>query len=475
MHLHLADLSIEEAAQRLRRGEISSLGLTKAHLERITERDGAYRAFVHVAADNALAAAAQADGLLTCGKDLGALHGIPVAVKDMFDTRDMPTTYGSDVYVRHRPAQDAEVVTRLRDAGAVILGKLDTYEFAMVGPSFDRSCPPAVNPWDAKRFTGGSSSGCAAAVAGGLIRTTIGSDTGGSVRSPAAYCGVVGLKPSFGAICTRGVHPLSPSMDHVGLVSASVAEAATTLDVICDRNADEVGRPAAAISRLGQPIAGLRIGYARAWFAHDPHMQPSVLAALDEAASTLSLLGAQIDEIALPDAALFEAAGALIIHAEAFQLHHTLLARSGSQYSRKVFQNICAGMVLTQADMELGRRAADALRHEVQSKVFSQVDLLLTAATLTPAIPLCDFAVDDAAVWTPMRTIAFNLTGHPALVVPCGFAGHLPLGLQLVGRPGDESTLCQVGHAFERATDFAAVKPKAIAYPVHPVHPAQVR
>ncbi len=218
-----ADLSIPDAAARLRDGRLTSVALTEAHLARIAERDGAYYAFLHVAAESALAAAAEADAAFSRGEDLGPLQGIPVAIKDLFDTADMPTTYGSDLHAGRVPTGDAEVVRRLRTAGAVLLGKLETYEFAMVGPVFDRAFPPAANPWDVGRATGGSSSGSAAAVAGGLVRTTIGSDTGGSVRSPAAYCGAVGLKPTYGRISTRGAFPLSPSLDHVGLVSASVA------------------------------------------------------------------------------------------------------------------------------------------------------------------------------------------------------------------------------------------------------------
>lgn len=453
---HLADLSIQEAAARLRDGSLSSLDLTRAHLERIAERDQAYHAFVYVDIDGALAEAARADDALRRGDDFGPLHGIPIAVKDLVDTAQVPTAYGSDVHLGHRPTEDADVVLRLKAAGAVLLGKLETYEFAMVGPVFDRSFPPAANPWNVNCTTGGSSSGSAAAVAGGLVRTTIGSDTGGSVRSPASYCGAVGLKPSFASISTRGVFPLSPSLDHVGVISASVAEAAITHDAIADA-AYANARPAAA-SRLGQSLSGLRIGYARDWFAHDAGTLPAVLDAVDAAASVLSLLGARIEEVALPEAADFEAVGAVIIHAEAFKGHRQQLKASGERYSRKVFQNIVSGLCLTPDDLIRACEAALRLRATLDRRVFSQFDAILTATTLTPAIPFVDF-VGEAARWTPMRTIAFNVTGHPALSVPCGYSGGLPLGLQLVGRAGDEATLCQIGHAYELASDFAASKP----------------
>lgn len=451
-----ADLAIDEAAERLRDGQLSSVALTEAHLDRIARRDGDYHAFLHVDADAALIAAGAADKALQQGDDLGLLHGIPVGIKDIFDTAGMPTTYGSGLYCGHMPEADAEIVRRIRAGGGIILGKLETYEFAMVGPVFDRPFPPAANPWDASRFTGGSSSGSAAAVAGGLVRTTIGSDTGGSVRSPAAYCGVVGLKPTYGRISMQGAYPLSPSMDHVGLISASVREAAITFDAIADRQNERAD--ASACSSLGQPLDGLRIGYARAWFANDQQLAPGVLSALDDAASQLSLLGAAIETVALPDVALFEAAGAVIIHAEAFKAHRRQLAASGSRYSAKVFQNILSGLCLTDNDLALARKAASVLRLQVDGTVFSRVDALLTASTLTTALPFADFTGEEAR-WTPMRTIAFNVTGHPALVVPCGFADGLPVGLQLVGRAGDEATLCRIGHCYEQATDISTVKP----------------
>ncbi|WP_028053284.1 amidase [Sinorhizobium medicae] len=450
-----ADLPILEAAERLRDGRLTSVALTVAHLDRIAERNGAYHAFLHVAAESALAEAARADEALGCGEDRGPLHGIPVAVKDLFDTAGMPTTYGSDVYAGYLPTEDAEVVRRLRAAGAVLIGKLETYEFAMVGPVFDRSFPPAANPWDVRRFTGGSSSGSAAAVAGGLVRTSVASDTGGSVRSPAAYCGVVGFKPTYGRIPARGVFVLSPSLDHVGLISASVAEAAITFDAIADAETTDA-EPAA--SRLGGALSGLRIGYARKWFADDPETLPALLDAVDGAASQLSLLGARIEEVALPAAPDFESVGAVIIHAEAFEAHRRQLAASGDGYSRKVFQNILSGLCLTPEDLVRAPHAAARLRDRIDRTVFARFDAILTATTLTPAIPFADFA-GEAARWTPMRTIAFNVTGHPALSVPCGFANGLPLAIQLAGRAGDEATLCQIGHAYEQASDFAASKP----------------
>ncbi len=447
----LADLSIFDAASGLRARQFSSVELTEAYLARIEARDPTYRSFVYVASEQALAAARTADAALARGEDLGPLHGIPVGVKDLFDTFDMPTTYGSGVFSGHRPATDANVVARLRAAGALVLGKLDTYEFAMVGPVFDRSTPPATNPWKPDHFTGGSSSGSASAVAGGLLRTALGTDTGGSARSPAAYCGVVGFKPTRGVLPMGGVFPLSPSLDHIGFLSATVAEALLTFDTVSGRDESRGGSPLL-------DLVGVRVAYARNWFATDPQTHPAILAALDTAASQFSLLGARVEEISLPDACLFEAAGAVLIHAEAYAGHKTLMAKHGDRYSRKVFQNIMSGLLLDKADLETAHGAAGLLIQKVNAAFQSGYDVILTANTLTPALPLCDFKT-DVAVWTPMRTLAFNVTGHPVMALPAGFHEGLPLGLQLVGPHYGEDRLAQIAQAYEVSTDFAAARP----------------
>ena len=255
-------------------------------------------------------------------------------------------------------ASDATVVARLRAAGAVILGKLATYEFALVGPTFDGPAPPAVNPWNPEHVTGGSSSGSAAAVAAGLLRIAIGTDTGGSVRSPATWCGVVGLKPTFGRIDRTGVFPLSPSLDHLGPVAASVAEAALAFDAIADP------APAAtkAAAWLGRDIAGLRIGYARAWFADAPGLDPRVLAAVDDAVAALSLLGARITEVAMPDYDRFEAAGKTILDAEAFGVHRATLASSPDGYGRSARASLLEGAEVDAAALAAAHRAAAELR-----------------------------------------------------------------------------------------------------------------
>jgi aspartyl-tRNA(Asn)/glutamyl-tRNA(Gln) amidotransferase subunit A len=453
----VADLSIVDAGRKLRDGSLTSLALTRAVLARIEERDKDYRSFYVVMAERALDDARRADAELVAGKDRGHLHGIPIGIKDMIDVAGVPTTAGSVSRRDNVPLTNATLVDRLVDAGAVIIGKLATYEWGTVGPAFDTLYPPARNPWSLEHITGGSSSGCAAAVAGGLLRTTIGSDTGGSVRGPAAYCGIVGLKPTLGLVPTTGTLGMSPSMDHAGPMSATVTEAALTLDVIAARIGDE-----SATRYLGQDIRGLRIGYARNWFAPDPQAHPAVVAAMDDAISTLSELGAVIEQIELPDYYAIEVAAAAVLHYEGFKGHADELAAHPEGFGRKTFQSIAAGAAITDAEYAEARRAGVAFRDALDRDVFGRFDAVVTVGTLTPALPLSLFG--KGSVWTPMRTIAFNISGHPVLMQPMGFHEGLPLGIQIVGPHYGEARICQIGDAFERATDFSTQKPP------HPPH-----
>ena len=251
----LHELSIPQAARLLREGAITSVKLTEAALARVALLDPHLHAFVTQTPDRAMADARQADAAFSRGIDHGPLQGIPYALKDIIDTAAIRTTAQSRLLLDHVPSRDAVVAAKLREVGGVLLGKLATYEFAVVGPSFDLPFPSARNPWNVAHITGGSSSGAAAAVGGGLVRTAIGTDSGGSIRSPAGYCGVVGLKPTYGLVSRRGVHPLAYSMDHVGPLSASVEEAAMTLDAIAGLDVDDPG----SAHRAGEP-ASSRLG-----------------------------------------------------------------------------------------------------------------------------------------------------------------------------------------------------------------------
>ena len=347
-----ADLSLPEAAAMLRGGTLTSRSLIEATLARIAARNPRLHAFTHIAAD-ALEQADRADGLLAAG-NAAPLCGLPVAVKDLIDVEGQPATSSSRVLAGRIATDDALAIARLRAQGAVLIGKLATYEFAMVGPDLTLPDPPARNPWNPAHITGGSSSGSAAAVAGGLVRLAIGTDTGGSIRSPAAYCGCVGLKPTYDRTSRAGAFPLSPSLDHTGPLAASVEEAALALEAMTEG----AWRPAS--SRIGQPITGLKIAYARDWFADDPQASPALIRAMDEAASTLSLLGAQITLVTLPTYAPYEAAASVILHAEALEEHRTLIRDHASAYGRPTLQCLAFGAALTADEVAKAREAMAA-------------------------------------------------------------------------------------------------------------------
>lgn len=433
----------------MRQGKLRSRDLIEAHLDRIANRDSTIKAFVTLDAEVARASADRADQALQQGHDHGPLHGIPFGVKDLIDIEGATVTCGSRLFTDRVRSTDAPAITALRRAGAIPIGQLATYEFALTGPSFDAPYPPPLNPWSADHITGGSSSGSAAAVAAGLLRLAIGTDTGGSVRSPAAYCGIVGLKPTFGRVDTAGVYPLSASLDHVGPMAASVPEAAMMLDAMAPG--------AGALAGLDQGVKGLRIGYARDWFANDPEAAPDLIDAMDAAVSVLSMRGARISLITMPDYPLAEAAGAIILHAEALTQHQDGLGHSYDRYGRQARQSLAAGAGLTTEDVSRARSAQAKVTAEIDAILVTQ-DVILAPTTLAPAPPVAAF-MGDETVWTAMRTLPFNLTGHPAISLPIGFSGGLPLGMQIIGRHRDEAMICRVGAAFEAATDHSAQRP----------------
>jgi len=449
----LPDCSVTAIGARLRDGSVTAVDLVRATLSRIAERDPAYGSFYTVLEAAALAEAERADRDLRAGTDRGPLHGIPVGIKDVIDVAGVPTTANAPGRAGDLAAADAEVVRRLRAGGAIIIGKLATYEWATVGPDKQGLYPPARNPWNRDHITGGSSSGCAVAVAGGLIRTSVGTDTGGSVRGPSFYCGTVGLKPTYGLVPRDGALDLAPSLDHIGTVSASVAEAAVTLDVISGRTG-----PQAASSRIGEPVSGLRIGYARNWFAHDAQTMPEVTAAMDAAVSVLSQQGGAVSEVDLPDYEQIEVAVATVLHAESFRLHAKGLRDHPEAYGRRAFLSLAAGLAISEAEVEKASRVGGVFRRSVD-ELLDQHDVLITVGALTTALPAAPF--EKEAVWTPMRTIGFNASGHPVLAVPVGFHQGLPIGMQIIGRHYAEARIVQFGHAFEQATDFAMQKPPA--------------
>ncbi len=460
----LHELTIAEAGARLRSGALTSTALTEHALARIARYDGGLHAFNVVTAEAALAAASAAAAEFEQGVDKGPMHGIPYALKDIYDAAGLPTTCQSRLFIDRVAARDSTVPARLRAGGAILVGKVGTFEFAIGGPSFDLPLPPARNPWRPDHFTGGSSAGSGAAVAAGLVRTALGSDTGGSIRGPACLCGTVGMKPTYGRVSRRGVFPLSWSLDHCGPLSWTVEDAALTLQAIAGHDA---GDPASAdvpvpdfTAGLGQDLAGLRIGYPRSFFARNPLAGPEVLSALDAAVQTVGRLGATVEEIELPDYDLFEACGRVILVAEAYAVHEQDLKTRPLAYGRYTYQRIAPGAVLSAADLLQAYRLRAELTESLHGTVLARHDAIITATGLEPARRFDAFG-RDVAPWKGMLTIPFNVTGSPALAVPIGFsASGLPLGMQIVGRPFDETLLFRIGAAYEAATRWFESRPE---------------
>lgn len=448
-----ADLSLREQAMAIASGALSIRALTEAVVSRIASRDVSIGSVVHLDHEAALREAARLDSLPA--EDRPPLAGLAFGVKDIIDVAGRPTRCGSHAQEPAWAPRDADAVAALRRAGMIPLAKLATYEFALTGPAWDQPNAPARNPWNREHITGGSSSGAAAAVAAGLMRAALATDTGGSIRAPAAYCGVVGLKPTNGLIPAQGVFPLSPTLDCVGPIAASVAEAALVFDAL------RPDQPPVSAG-IGRALDGLCIGYARDWFADDPATDQALLSAMDDAAGALSMLGARIELVHLPDYAPCEVAGAVILQSEALDVHAAGLAARYDRYGIDARRNLMTGAVLSDEDVAAAYGFAARLRREVDAAL-APFAALLAPTTLGPAPAFTVF--EDGPVWTAMRTLPFNLTGHPALSVPCGFSGGLPLGMQLIGRHGGEASLCRIGHAFEQATDHAA-RPAIGAEPV---------
>jgi aspartyl-tRNA(Asn)/glutamyl-tRNA(Gln) amidotransferase subunit A len=458
------ELSIAQAGRMLRAGTITSTALTQNALDRIAALNPLLNAFVLVTRDRALADAARADQELKAGVDKGPLHGVPYGLKDIYETAGIRTTCHSKLLIDHVPAADCVVEQKLREGGAVLLGKLATHEFAIGGPSFDLPFPPARNPWNLEHFTGGSSSGSGAAVAADITRLALGSDTGGSIRGPAAYCGVVGLKPTYGLVSRRGVFPLSYTLDHAGPLTRSVEDAALTMRVIAGY---DVLDPASAnvplpdfSSGLGRDLAGLRLALPRHFYVNADKVSPEVIAAVDAAAAELTRLGAVVDEVTLPDYDLFQACGRVILTAEAFAVHEHDLINRPLDYARFTYQRMMPGAALTAVDLVQAFRVRRELTEAVNTKVLGTYDAIITANALGTA-PRFDEFPSDATVWSPIQTIPFNVTGNPVLAVPVGFSkSGLPLSMQIVGRAFDEPTILRIGAAYEAAAGWTNRRPQ---------------
>jgi aspartyl-tRNA(Asn)/glutamyl-tRNA(Gln) amidotransferase subunit A len=454
------DLSIEEMGRMLRAGTVTSEKLASDALDRITARDGKLHAFLLITRERALTDARRADQELKSGHDRGPFHGIPYALKDIYDTAGIRTTCHSKLRADYVPEQDSVAAARLREAGGVLLGKLATHEFAIGGPSFDLPFPPARNPWNPEHITGGSSSGSGTAVASRMVRMATGSDTGGSIRGPAAWCGTVGIKPTYGRVSRRGVFPLSWTLDHIGPLTRSVEDAAITLQVLAGHDPQDPASANVPVPDyridLEDGVSGLRIGIPRAFFAAAPAMTREVAVELDRIAALLREAGATVEDIELPDYALFSAAGRVIMLAEAFAIHEADMKTRLLDYGEITAGRFILGAAITAADLVHALRARRELMDAVNAAL-SRYDALLTLSALTTA-PRFDQPTDSLSSASPIQTIPFNVTGHPAMSVPTGLgASGLPIGVQITGRPFDEAMVFRIGRAVEKLSGWESV------------------
>ena len=462
-----ASLTLAGAARALQARTLSPVELLDASLERIRAWNPALDAFVLLTEARARDDAERAHREIASGQWRGPLHGVPYGLKDIIDTAGIRTTCHSRLLLENVPAKDAHVAALLHQAGGVLMGKLATHEFATGGPAFDLPFPPARNPWNRSCFTGGSSSGSGAAIASGMLPLALGTDTGGSIRLPAAYCGVAGIKPTYGRVSRRGVAPLSFSLDHIGPLCWTVEDCAVSLGILAGFDAADPGSADLPVpdytAALAGGVAGMTIGYVRSFSdGASDDMAAGIEAALDE----LSRLGARIVEVELPPMSLFQSAYRAICGAEGFAVHAHDLRTRPHLYARVTRERLMVGAFVSGEDYVQGQRVRRELTAAVD-RALQEVDLLAAATILAPAPRLEDVDTSPLRRAAPI-TVPFNITGHPALSLRCGYgSGGLPLALQLVGRAFDESRVLRAGHAYERATQWReqrpAIAPQAVA------------
>jgi aspartyl-tRNA(Asn)/glutamyl-tRNA(Gln) amidotransferase subunit A len=451
-------LTIAEAAAALRDGSISAVGLTSMVLDRIGSLNDQLGAYVTVCGEAALEAAEVADQDLAAGVDRGSLQGMPLAVKDIIATADAPTLCNSLITDGGwAPGIDAPVVTRLRGAGAVIVGKATTSEFATGWPDPDKGFPTPRNPWNLEHTPAGSSSGTGIAVAAGLALGGLGTDTGGSVRGPAAVNGHTGLKTTYGLVPKNGVAPLGYSLDSVGPMARSAADCAALLQVIAGHDRGDPSTPRRDVpgyaDELTGSVAGLRVGVPRPYFYDHPELDDEVRAAVLAAVDVLRGLGAEVVDTAVPHAKEAKDACMITSGGEAFAYHRADLLERWDRYGRHTRMSIGRGALFGGADFAQAQRFRSHFRREV-SRVMADLDVLITPTMPGPAGRIEAMAAETSLLG-PSFTAPWSLIGVPAAAVPCGFTSTgLPASMQVVGKPFADGTVLRCADAYQRVTDL---------------------
>jgi aspartyl-tRNA(Asn)/glutamyl-tRNA(Gln) amidotransferase subunit A len=439
------------------RRELSPVEVTRALLDRIAAHDGKLNSFIRVTEEVALAAARVAEQEIMTGRRRGPMHGIPYGLKDIVETAGIPTTGHSKLRQHHVPCEDAEIVRRLKAGGGVLMGKLATWEFALGGPSFDLPWPPARNPWDRDRLPGGSSSGPGAAVSAGFMPAAIGTDTGGSIRGPAAFCGIAGLKPTYGRVSRRGVFPNTFSMDHIGPMTRSAEDIALMLQVIAGFDPADPGSEDCPVpdyrAALDGGIKGLRFGLVEGWH-EGAGAHPDLGSAIADAVAVLQGLGATVETVKLSSLRDYTDCKTTISSVELYSIHEHDLRTRPQDFGRILRNRVLPGALIRGEDYLAALRWRAALAQE-QRAAFQHFDALITAGARTIA-DRADPDRPDTHVQTPSITQPFSISGVPALAIPCGFSHDesMPLSLQIAAGPMQDATTLRVAHAYQQATDW---------------------
>jgi aspartyl-tRNA(Asn)/glutamyl-tRNA(Gln) amidotransferase subunit A len=447
-------LTIRQAGELLNRRELSPVELTRAFLDRIEATDGRLHSFITVLKEEALEQARTAEAEILRGGYKGPLHGIPFALKDLYDTAGVRTTAGSRVDIDRVPLEDATATSRLKAAGAVLLGKLAMHEYALGGPDFTTPFEPARNPWNLAHITGGSSSGSGSAVASGQCMAALGSCTGGSIRGPASLCGIVGLKPTYGRVSRAGVVTLSWSQDHCGPMTWTVEDTAFMLQAIAghdpkDPTSSKAPVPDYSLS-LKEDVRGLTIGVPRHFFFDpNPSVNPEVVSIVEKALGTLGELGANLEEVTIPSLEYVRAANVIIMLSEAYAFHERNLKARPQDFGEMVRARFRIGGLLSAGDYVQAQRCRQIVKREF-AEVLQKVDLLVTPTMTQPAAAFQGYDA-TSTIRGPSFTAPFNVTGLPAISVPCGFtANGLPVGMQIAGKPFDEPTVLRAAYTYQQ-------------------------
>ena len=456
-------LTMREAGELMRSGQLSPVELLRASLDRIESTDDRLHSFVTMMTDQAMAQARTAEAEMLQGNYRGPLHGIPFALKDLYDTAGVRTTSGSYVDLGRVPTVDATTTARLKEAGGTLVGKLAMHEFALGGPDWSTPFEPARNPWNLDHITGGSSSGTGSSVASGQVMGGLGSCTGGSIRGPASLCGIVGLKATYGRVSRFGVVTLSWSQDHAGPMTWTVEDTAYMLQAIAGHDPKDPTSSRAPVpdysASLREDIKGVTIGLPRHYFFDpDPSVSPEVVAVVERAVTELESLGASVREVSLPSLDYVRAANSVIMVSEAYAYHEPNLKTIPEKFGDIVRTRFRTGGLLSAGDYLQAQRVRAWARREF-AEVMKTVDFLVTP-TMTQPAPAFEGYDPASTISGRSFTAPFNVTGLPAISVPCGFTETgLPIGMQIAGKPFDEPGVIQAAYTYQQHTGWYKTRP----------------